>query len=202
MKERVGSSAASRSRWSAIIGLEESPMRTIPGQPLPALAAKLVAGGGWTLAGEKPDKLALLAFYRGIFCPICRNWLADLNGVVNEFAKRGVSTIALSCDGKEAAEKSVAEWKLSKLRVGYKLDPEEARKAGLYISQGRGVNQGSGLKESRLFTEPGLLLARPGGELYAAWLQSTPYARVHISEILTAVDNFLARDLPPARGSA
>ena len=47
-----------------------------------------------------------------------------------------------------------------------------------------------------------LLLVLPDGELYTAWIQSVPYARVHIAEILTAVDNFLARDLPPPRGSA
>ena len=53
-----------------------------------------------------------------------------------------------------------------------------------------------------LFAEPGLLLVRPEGELYAAWIQSTPYARVHIAEILTAVDNFVAKNLPEPRGSA
>ena len=53
-----------------------------------------------------------------------------------------------------------------------------------------------------LFAEPALLLVRPEGELYAAWIQSTPYARAHIAEVLTAVDNFLPRNLPDPRGSA
>jgi hypothetical protein len=53
-----------------------------------------------------------------------------------------------------------------------------------------------------LFTEPALLLVKPEGQLYAAWIQSTPYARVHIAEILTAVDNFTAKNLPEPRGSA
>jgi peroxiredoxin len=169
---------------------------------MPAIDARLVGGGDWELLAEKPKKLSLLAFYRGAFCPICRNWLMDLDRLVPEFEKRGVSVIALSCDAKAAAEKSVADWGLQKLRVGYKLEVEQARKAGLYISQGRGVNPGSGLKEPRLFAEPALLLVRPDGELYAAWIQSVPYARVHIAEILTAVDNFLARNLPKPRGSA
>ena len=177
-------------------------MRVIPGDTMPAIDAKIVGGGSWALAKEKPEKLALLAFYRGAFCPICRVWLGDLDRLVPEFEKRGVSVIALSCDAKGPAEKSVADWGLKKLRVGYKLEVEHARKAGLYISEGRGLNPGSGLKEPKLFAEPALLLVKPGGELYAAWIQSVPYARVHIAEILTAVDNFLSRNLAKPRGSA
>jgi hypothetical protein len=46
------------------------------------------------------------------------------------------------------------------------------------------------------------LLVKPEGGLYAAWIQSTPYARVHFAEILTAVDNFIAKGVPEPRGSA
>jgi peroxiredoxin len=169
---------------------------------MPAIDARLVGGGRWALAQEKPAKLALLAFYRGIFCPICRVWMTDLDRLVPQFEKRGVSVIALSCDRKDGAEKAVKDWGLKNLRVGYRLDVEDARKAGLYISEGRGLSAATGQKEPMLFAEPALLLVKPEGELYAAWIQSTPYARVHIAEILTAVDNFVARGLPEPRGSA
>ena len=177
-------------------------MRVIPGDTMPAIDARIANGDRWSLAQDKPAKLSLLAFYRGIFCPICRVWIADLDRLVPEFEKRGVSVIALSCDRKDGAEKAVKDWGLKNLRVGYKLDIDDARRAGLYISEGRGVNPGSGEKETLFFAEPALLLVRPEGELYAAWIQSTPYARVHIAEVLTAVDNFLARNLPEPRGSA
>lgn len=177
-------------------------MRVIPGDTMPAIDARLVGGGRWALAREKSEKLSLLAFYRGIFCPICRVWLGDLDRLAPEFENRGVSVIALSCDRKDGAEKAVKDWDLKNLRVGYKLAPDDARQAGLYISEGRGINPSTGQKEPMLFAEPALLLVRPEGELYAAWIQSTPYARVHLAEILTAVDNFIAKDLPEPRGSA
>ena len=178
-------------------------MRIIPGDRMPALEARLAGKGvKWALAQEKPEKLALLAFYRGIFCPICRVWIADLDRLVPQFEKRGVSVIALSSDRKEGAEKAIAGWGLKRLRVGYGLDPEGARKAGLYVSEGRGLNAATGQKEPRLFVEPAILLVNPAGELYAAWIQSTPYARVHLAEILTAVDNFTAKNLPAPRGTA
>jgi peroxiredoxin len=162
-----------------------------------------VAGSGarWSVSGEKPATLALVAFYRGGFCPICRVWLNDLDKLVAKFTNRGVSTIALSCDPREAAEKTVGDWGLKDLRLGYGVSIEDARRAGLYISEGRGMNA-AGFKEPKLFCEPGLFLVNPQGELYAAWIQSTPYARVHIAEILTAVDNFIAKNIPAPRGSA
>ena len=177
-------------------------MRVIPGDTMPAVDARLVGGGRWALAAEKSDKLSLLAFYRGVFCPVCRTWLAELDRLAPDFEMRGVSVIALSCDKKDGAEKAASEWGLQNLRVGYRLGVEDARKAGLYISEGRGVNPATGQKEPMLFCEPAILLVRPEGELYAAWIQSTPYARVHLAEVLVAVDNFVSRDLPEPRGSA
>jgi peroxiredoxin len=177
-------------------------MRVIPGDTMPAIDGRLVGGGRWALAREKADKLALLVFYRGVFCPVCRTWLADLDRLVPEFEKRGVSVIALSCDKKDAAEKSVKEWGLKTLRVGYNVGVSEARKAGLFISEGRGINPATNQKEPMLFTEPALLAVLPDGILYAAWIQSVPYGRPHLAEILTALDNFIARGLPEPRGSA
>jgi peroxiredoxin len=177
-------------------------MRVIPGDTMPAIDARLAGGGRWALAREKPERLALLAFYRGAFCPICRVWVSDLDRLVPEFEKRGVSVIALSCDRRDGADKAVKDWGLRNLRVGYKLEVEDARRAGLYVSEGRGLNPSSGLKEPMLFAEPALLLVKPEGELYAAWVQSTPYARVHLAEVLTAVDNFVSKGLPEPRGSA
>lgn len=177
-------------------------MRVIPSDTMPAIDARLAGGGRWALASEKADKLALLAFYRGIFCPVCRGWVSELDRMVPEFERRGVSVIALSCDRKEAAEKAVTEWGLANLRVGYRLDPEDARRAGLYISEGRGVNPASKEKEPMLFTEPAVLAVLPEGELYAAWIQSTPYARPRLADILAAIDNYLSRELPAPRGSA
>jgi peroxiredoxin len=180
--------------------------RIIPGEAMPAMSARLLDGKSadaeWTIDGERPERLALLAFYRGVFCPICATWVADLDKLVPQFEQRGVSVIALSCDAKDGAEKAVKDWGLNKLRVGYDLGLEGARKAGLYVSEGRGVNSASGLKESRLFVEPALLLVKPEGDLYATWIQSSPYARVHVAEILTATDNYLSKNIPPARGSA
>ncbi len=177
-------------------------MPMLPGHKLPALHARLSTGETWSLAQESSAKLALVVFYRGFFCPVCRVWIADLHRLVPEFAKRGISTIALTCDDAVNVTKARAAWGIKNLRMAGELNPDDARQAGLYISEGRGVNPSNGEKEPRLFAEPGMLAVKPDGTLYAAWVQSVPYARPHFAEVMTALDTFLARDLPPVRGSA
>ena len=177
-------------------------MHLLPGQRLPALNARLSTGEPWTLADESAAKLALVVFYRGFFCPVCRVWVSDLDKAVPEFEKRGYSVIALTCDDAVNVTKARAAWGIKNLRMAGELDPDHARQAGLYISEGRGVNPSNGEKEPRLFAEPGMLAVKPDGTLYAAWVQSVPYARPHFAEVLTALDTFMARDLPPVRGAA
>jgi len=169
-------------------------MRTVPDDTMPAFEAGLVGGRSWRLAEEHPSKLALLVFYHGLHCPICRKWLGTLERAVPRFNQHGVSVIALSCDTRERAERAKSEWKLAQLRVGYGVSPEDARKAGLYLSEE---------PDRRLYTEPGILLVKPeDGTLYAAWVQSTPHARPHFEEVLSAVENMLAKDLPKPKGAA
>ncbi|TMH97781.1 MAG: redoxin domain-containing protein [Betaproteobacteria bacterium] len=127
-------------------------MRTVPDDTMPAFEAGLVGGRSWRLAEEHPSKLALLVFYHGLHCPICRKWLGTLERAVPRFTQHGVSVIALSCDTRERAERAKSEWKLAQLRVGYGVSPEDARKAGLYLSEE---------PDRRLYTEPGILAVRP-----------------------------------------
>lgn len=168
-------------------------MRTVPEDTMPAIEAHLVGGGEWRLAEEHPAKLALLVFYCGRHCPICRRWLGKLERLVPRFGELGVGVIALSCDRREDAERAKREWKLQELRVGYGVEPEDARKAGLYLTEENG----------HLLTEPGIIAVKPeDGTLYAAWAQSQPHARPHFADVLSAVEGLLARDLPPPRGAA
>jgi len=168
-------------------------MRTLPEDTMPALEAELVGGGAWRLAEEHPAKLALLVFYCGLHCPICRKWLGKLERMVPRFGEHGVSVIALSCDTREDAERTKRDWKLPDMRVGCCVEPEDARKAGLYLSERNG----------RLYTEPAVLAVRPEeGTLYAAWVQSQGHARPRLTDLLAAVESMLAQRLPRPRGGA
>ena len=176
--------------------------RTIPNDTMPALEAELVGGGTWRLAAEHARMLELIVFYHGLHCPGCDEWLGELHRLLPEFDTLGVAVVALSCDPRERAEQAARVWGLPELRIGYGLDHEDARKAGIYVSEGRGTNAGTGLTETRVFTEPAVLAVKPDGTLYAAWVQSGPDARPHLPEILAALARAITANLPEPRGSA
>jgi peroxiredoxin len=171
-----------------------------PRQAVPPLEFDLLGGGRWRLADERQRTFTMLVFYRGLHCPVCRRYTSELNGMAEDFAKRGVSTVITSTDTKERAEQARTQWGLDKLRIGHGVTIDAARQWGLYVSTGRGATS-TGVEEPALFAEPGLFLIKPDATLYWLSVSSMPFARLHFPEIAQAIDFAIAKDYP-ARGEA
>ncbi len=169
-----------------------------PRHPVPPLSVQTVSGDVWTLNEPAPGNFTMLVFYRGWHCPICRRTLAELNSRLDAFEQRGVRVLALSMDNAERAGISAVEWQLDRLTIGYGLDLETVRAWGLFVSSSRG-HTSAGILEPDYFNEPGLFLIRPDGTLYAASIQTMPFARPSFADVLGAIDYVLAHDYP-ARG--
>ena len=169
-----------------------------PRQPVPALDLPLAGGGRFKLNETKPANFTLVVFYRGLHCPICGRYLADLQGKLDAFAERGVEVVAISSDNAERAEEAKAAWKLDRLPLAYGLSLDAARGWGLYISTSKGKTS-TGVVEPAQFSEPGLFLVRPDGTLYFGTVQTMPFARPNFQEILGALDFVIKNDYP-ARG--
>lgn len=170
-------------------------MPLVPTKPVPDLNLDTVGGTPFRLSARKPAFLTMIAFYRGLHCPICKPWLGDLEPRIAEFKEAGVDVIAVSCDEQERAEKTRAEWKLQNLEIAYGLDIPTARKWGLYIS--RSIKDG----EPGEFAEPGIFLVRPDATLYSSIVSTMPFARPHFEDVLKAVQFIAQKDYPP-RGEA
>lgn len=171
-----------------------------PRQPSPSLEFDTVDGARWRLADQKPKNFSMIVFYRGLHCPVCRKYTSELNGMIGEFEKRGVSTVVTSTDDQERARRAKMQWGLPNVTIGYGVTIEKAREWGLYISSGRGATS-AGVEEPALFAEPGLFLVRPDGALYWASVSTMPFARPHFGEIAAAVDFVVSKNYP-ARGEA
>jgi peroxiredoxin len=167
-----------------------------PQSPVPPLEVILVVGDRWVLAEQRPDRFSLVVFYRGHHCPICRGYLKQLEGLLDDLGQLGVtSVIAVSGDGEDRATRSAQEWGLSRLAIGYGQSVESMRQWGLFIS--KGIKEG----EPALFGEPGLFLVRPDGTLYAAVINTMPFGRPHLDEMVGAIRYVIDADYP-ARGEA
>lgn len=166
-----------------------------PRQQVPSLEVKTVGGGSWSLADQTPENFTMVVFYRGLHCPICGRYLGDLEKKLEKFREKGVEVVVISSDSEERAAQAKADWGMENLTVGYGLDLDKAREWGLYISAGRGKTS-IGIEEPDLFSEPGLFLVRPNGELYFGTVQTMPFARPNFAEVLGAIDFVLANDYP------
>jgi len=169
-----------------------------PRQPVPELSVLTVAGPPWTLSKRNPENFTMIVFYRGLHCPICSGYLADLTSKLADFAERGVEVVAISADTEERAVETTEEWNIEGLTLGYGLTLDQAREWGLFISASRGETS-TGVTEPDRFAEPAIYLVRPDGTLYFGSVQTMPFARPSLREVLGALDFVLGNDYP-ARG--
>ena len=175
-------------------------MALLPRKPVPSLEFDTVGGGHWSLAEQKPQNFTMVVFYRGLHCPICHRYTSELNGMIEDYNKRGVSTVIASTDAKDRAAEAKEKWGLPKLTVGYGVSIDKAREWGLYVSTSRGKTS-AGIEEPPLFAEPGIFLVKPDTTLYWASVSTMPFARPHFADIAGAIDFAVSKNYP-ARGEA
>lgn len=162
---------------------------------VPDLNLPTVGGGRFVLSEQKPKSFTMVVVYRGLHCPICKSYLADLNRRAEEFAALGVIPVAVTSDSAERAEEAKTKWGLDKLPLAYGMTIAEGRAWGLSVS--RAITD----KEPAEFLEPGLFLVKPDRTLYAASVQTMPFARPSFAEIAGAI-KFVTEKNYPARGEA
>jgi peroxiredoxin len=171
-----------------------------PRQAIPPLSVPTLDGDTYELSAQKPEHFTLIVVYRGLHCPVCRSYMKELADLVPDFEKRGTSVLGLSTDDESRARQSHEQWQLEGLQLGYELPIETARRWGLFISAGKKGGK-PGMEEPDYFAEPGVFLVQPDGTLYASIINTMPFARPHLQDVLAGVD-FVIKNNYPARGEA
>jgi len=167
-----------------------------PGTKSPGLAVPMVGGGTFDLHNRYGDNSTLIIFYRGRHCPKCEEQLQALDRQIADFNNRGISLVAISMDTEEKAESARDDWHITHgIHFGYGLTEAQALEWGLSLSKAEFD------AEPDVFCEPGMFLVDSDDELYAGWVQSTPFARPATSDVLKAIDFVRDRKYPP-RGKA
>jgi len=166
-----------------------------PQQKVPGLEVDLINDTKWSMEKQDPEKYTMIVFYRGLHCPVCKKQLESLKDHLDKFTDRGVNVVAISMDSEKRAKKTVEEWGIESVPVGYGMSKEKAKEWGLFLS--KGISD----KEPDLFSEPGLFLIKKDGTLYSSSIQSMPFARPPFDAILKAID-FIDEEDYPARGEA
>jgi len=174
-------------------GVAPTAQRVKPRQPAPDLTIPLLSGGTYRLADQHPDGYAMVVFFRGLHCPVCRSQLSELNRRLDELEAARIEVIAVSAENRERTEQLASEWRLDRLPLGYGLTEEQMRNWGLFVSHA--INDG----EPAVFSEPGLFLIAPDGTVYYESILSMPVGRPRLDDLLAALRYWREHDYP-ARG--
>jgi len=167
--------------------------RPMPGAAAPALTLDTLTGP-WSLADRRPETFTMIVVYRGLHCPVCKGFLAEVNRLVPDFAAVGTEVIAVSMDPRDRAEKAAADWGLDALTLGYGMTEAQARDWGLYLTEA--IKDA----ETPVFAEPGLFLIDKAGKFYLINIASMPFARPDVAS-LPAKIAFATQNGYPARGT-
>ncbi|NKA16669.1 MAG: AhpC/TSA family protein [Alphaproteobacteria bacterium] len=171
----------------------------IPRTIVPNLLFPTLQHGDFNLSQHAKNKFNLIVFYRGLHCPLCANYLTELSNLTEEFKKRDVKIIILSSDQKDRAQQMADKIKMNpQIVMGYNLKLIDAKKWGLYISEGRGKTS-IGIEEPTKFSEPGVFITREDQTLYYGSTQTMPFARPIFKDLLAAIDFAINKNYP-ARG--
>ncbi|WP_181708568.1 redoxin domain-containing protein [Chthonobacter rhizosphaerae] len=170
--------------------------RLMPRAPVPPLRVGTVGGPCWRLCDQKPKNFTLVLFYRGLHCASCKVQLQEWEAHAAAFRERGVRVIAVSADSRERAERAAETWGIDEITLCWGLTLDQARAWGLYVSEGRAVGDG-GVEEPAFFVEPALFLVRPDNTLFAGILQTLPFARPRLEDVLAGLDAIIATGAQP-----
>lgn len=161
------------------------------GSPFPKQDVAKLGGGTMTLGAPQEGRdWQMVVVYRGLHCPLCKTYLAQLNEMASEFYEQGVDIAVVSGDGEAKAQAMVAEKELT-LPMGYGLSVQQMRSLGLYISDPRSPQE-----TDQPFPEPGLFVINAAGNVQILDISNAPFARPDLNSLLGGVKFVRANDYP------
>lgn len=166
----------------------------MPGEKVPQLEVNILNGKLWKLEDDTFPNLKMIVFYRGLHCPICKNYIGELDKKIGEFAQLNVDIIAISGDTEEKAKMTKATWGLKDLTIGYNLPVESMESWGLYVSKGVFSS------EPALFNEPGIFLVKEDRSLFFAGVNNAPFARPPLNDLISGI-KYVTTNNYPVRGT-
>jgi len=167
-----------------------------PETTFPDLDIDTLKGGQVKIGAPNRDNgdWQLVVVYRGKHCPICKSYLTELNGMLDDFAAIDVDVLAVSADPEEKATASAEDIGYDGA-LGYDLSLEQMAALGVYISDPRSPEE-----TDRPFAEPATFVVREDGTLHIVDLSNAPFSRPALKGLLDGL-TFIRKNDYPVRGT-
>ena len=158
------------------------------GGNMPEITLPAVGGGEAKIGGIR-DGWQMIFIYRGLHCPICKNYAAKVNALKDKFDELNTDILFVSGDNVEKAKSFVVEVGLS-VPVAYDLSVGQMFELGLYVSDPR-PNE-----TDRPFPEPGLFLVNEKGHAHIVDISNAPFVRPEPELIIRGIAHIKKNDYP------
>ncbi|MEM8579221.1 MAG: redoxin domain-containing protein [Pseudomonadota bacterium] len=162
--------------------------------PFPHITIPQLGEGTLTLGAPQGRGWQMVVIYRGLHCPICKRYLGELQGMLDDFHAADVDVLVASGDPEDKARAFADEVGLT-MPLGYGLTPAQMAELGLYISDPRSPQE-----TDRPFAEPGLFVINGDGHLQITDISNAPFARPDLGGILRGI-TFIREKAYPIRGT-
>jgi peroxiredoxin len=136
----------------------------------------------------------MVLVYRGLHCPLCKKYLAQLDEMIGQFNAIGVDVLAVSGDPKIKAQAMVEEKNLT-LNIGYGMTIDQMASLGLYVSDPRSEKE-----TDRPYAEPGLFVINSDGNIQILDASNAPFSRPDLNALLNGI-RFIRENNYPIRGT-
>lgn len=164
------------------------------GTLFPQIEIPKLGGGTVTLGVPQGGRdWQLVVIYRGLHCPLCKKYLAQLEDLQGKFHEIGVDVVVASGDTEQKAQVMTDEKDLT-LPMGYGLSVEQMRTLGLYVSDPRSAQE-----TDRPFPEPGLFVINGDGRIQMVDVSNAPFLRPGLEGVLSGI-TFIRNNDYPIRG--
>ena len=167
-----------------------------PGAIVPSFDIPLTNGPTLSFPADlSQDGPTLLVVYRGLHCGICKLYLSEIAEQAERFAELSVTVVATSADSKDKAQAARREWTDDRVLFGYGLGHADGKMLRLFLTAKRKDG------EPDRFFEPGMYLLAPDGTVLFVSVQSMPFGRPAVAEMIQRIGWMLDNEIPP-RGTA
>jgi peroxiredoxin len=167
-----------------------------PAASFPDIEVATLSGGDTKLGVPNRERgnWKLIVVYRGKHCPICKTYLTELNGMLDDFAAINVDIVAVSADPEEKAKASASDIGYTGT-IGYGLSTAQMAELGLFVSDPRSPEE-----TDRPFAEPATFVVRDDGKLQIVDISNAPFARPPLKGLLDGL-TFIRKKDYPVRGT-
>ncbi|MEX0309525.1 MAG: redoxin domain-containing protein [Tateyamaria sp.] len=161
------------------------------GSAFPKLDVARLGGGTLTLGvPQGGHDWQLVIVYRGLHCPLCKKYLAQLQDLETQFNAAGVDVVVVSGDPETKAQAMADEKELT-LTMGYGLTVAQMDTLGVYVSDPRSPKE-----TDRPFPEPGLFVVNGDGAIQMVDVSNAPFLRPDLQGVLNGIKFIRANDYP------